>query len=93
MEKFNFRKLLSPEQQKQLAEWDEYYEKRLIEYRNIETKNLIASVKYFMTQMREPRKHFDKDYPATTYDSTFWYILLPEMIRRLDEKPSFTQKI
>jgi len=33
-----------------------------------------------MTQMEQPRRHKDYD---PTYDSTFWLILLPEMIRRL----------
>lgn len=76
----DFIKLLSPEQQTKLAELDEYYEKRLIEYRNMTNENLIVTVKYYMTQMEQPKKH--KDYKPT-YDSAFWLILLPEIIRRL----------
>jgi len=76
----DFRKLLSPEQQIKLAELDEYYEKRLIEYRNMTNGSLIATVKYFMTQMEQPKRH--KDYKPA-YDSVFWLLLLPEIIRRL----------
>ena len=76
----DFRKLFTPEEQTKLAELDEYYEKNLIKYRNITTENLIATVKYYMTQMKEPRRHEEF---KPTYDSTFWYILLPEIIKRL----------
>ncbi len=75
-----FTKLLPPEKQRQLAELNEYYEGKLIQFRNMDTKNLVVTVKYFMTQMKQPKRHKDYD---PTYDATFWLILLPEMIRRL----------
>ena len=83
MPKYEFRKLFTPEKQKLLAELDEYYEKRLIEYRNMETGNLIATTKYFISQMEMYKKH--QDYKPT-YDATFFLLILPELIRRLKEK-------
>lgn len=77
----DLRKHLSPEAQARMAEADEWYEQDLIKFRNLSTANLLTTIKYYTGQMNEPRKH---EFNRPTYDSVFWYIILPEMIRRLE---------
>ena len=76
----DFRRCLSLERQKQIAQQDEFYEQRLIEFRNMRTENLLATAKYYMTQMKEPWKYDPK---APVYDAVFWHLIIPEMMRRL----------
>lgn len=79
-----FKKIiLKPEAQKKIAESSEYYEKRLIEFRNLTKENLIASTKYYMSQMQEPKRH---QFSTPTYDAVFWYIIMPEIIKRLSDE-------
>ena len=59
---------------------DEYYEARLLEFRNLTEKNLITTLKYYMTQMEYPYKYKPN---VPVYDAVFWHIILPELIRRL----------
>lgn len=79
----NFRRYLSPEAQSRMAEADEHYERELIKFRNMSTGNLISSTKYYTGQMREPWKH---EFNRPTYDAVFWYVILPELLRRLQEE-------
>ena len=76
----DLKKCLSPERQKQIAEQDEFYEQRLIEFRNMKTENLLVTIKYYMAQMKEPWKHDPK---APVYDAVFLHLVVPEMMRRL----------
>ncbi len=78
----NFRQYLSPEAQRRMAEADGHYEYELIKFRNMNTENLISSTKYYTGQMKEPWKH---EFNRPTYDSVFWYVILPELLRRLKE--------
>ena len=78
----DFMKFLSPERQKEIAEINQFYEKRLIEFRNMTNQNLISSTKYFCSQMQSPSKYTPG---VPVYDSTFWHIILPELLRRLEK--------
>ena len=42
---------------------------------------LIDTTKYFMSQCSRPRK-----FPCTTYDESVIHMILPEMIKRLEER-------
>jgi len=83
-----FKRLLTPEAQRKIAEADEHYERKLIEVRNMTPENLRASARYYMSQMREPWKH---EFACPTYDAVFWHIFVPEMIRRLGGKDDTTR--
>jgi hypothetical protein len=76
----NFKKLISKEAQHRIAQRDEYYQKRLVEFRNLSKENLVASTKYYLTQMQAP-KHWNPGDPV--YDAVFYYIIIPELLRRL----------
>jgi hypothetical protein len=79
----DFRKCLSPEKQKQMAQVDEFYEGRLIAFRNMKTTNLLSTAKYYMTQMKDPYKYKPGE---PVYDSVFWHLIIPEMMRRLEKE-------
>jgi len=49
-------------------------------FANLSDVNLAASAKYWMQYCAAPRRYFEGD---PVYDSTFWHIIAPEMIRRL----------
>jgi hypothetical protein len=79
----DFVKLLTPEKQKEIAERDEYFRQKLIEFRSMTVDNFVCSAKYFMSQMQAPKKYKPGE---PVYDSTFWYLIIPELFRRLDIK-------
>lgn len=78
----DFRKLMSEEARKRHADADKYYEKELIKYRNMTSKDLKVSAKYYMTQMQEPWKH---EFSCPTYDAVFWHVIIPELLKRLND--------
>lgn len=78
----DFRKLMSEEAQKRHVEADEFYARDFIKFRNMTNKNLRASAKYYMTQMKEPWKH---EFACPTYDAVFWHVVIPELLKRLED--------
>jgi len=76
----DFKKMLTPEAQKRMADADAYYEQSLIKFRNMTNKNLHASAMFYMTQMRDPWKH---EFSTPTYDAVFWHVVIPELLRRI----------
>lgn len=80
---FKLRNVLSEEQRKKLAQRDRYYSQRRSETALLSDKNLVATAKYCMSQMRGA-DHWEPGEPV--YDATFYYVVLPELLKRLDEK-------
>lgn len=80
-----FRDALTPEQRKRLEESMEFMQAREFEYRNMNNDNLIASAKYCMSQMQAPYKHPPG---PPVYDSVFYHIIVPELLRRLGNASS-----
>ena len=76
----NYGKFLSSEVQKKLIERNLHYAERLLEMQKLSTDNLIDTTKYYLSQMSEPR-HWNPDDPV--YDAIFYYIIIPEILRRL----------
>ena len=79
----DFKRLMSEDARKRHAEADEYYAKDLIKFRNMADENLVASAKYYMTQMKEPWKH---EFARPSYDAVFWHVVVPEILRRLEKE-------
>lgn len=77
----DFRKLLKPETQQKMAESDEHYACDLIKFRNLTDKNLVASARYYLSQMKEPWKY---EFTTPTYDATFYHLIIPELLRRIE---------
>ena len=75
-----FYKLLSKQAQEQMARTDEYYREQKNKYQQMSNENLTATIHYFMSQMQIPYKYSQH---APVYDATFYYILVPELLRRL----------
>ena len=82
MKKSIFKSLLSEEARLQMAEQDEYFRNRLIEFRNLSVENLITTAKYYLTQMEAPSKYNSN---APVYDAVFYHLIIPELFRRLDK--------
>lgn len=49
-------------------------------FANLADDDLVASAKFWMQHCQQP-KRFDAD--DCVYDSTFWHIIVPELLRRL----------
>ena len=50
-------------------------------YPKLTDEALIDTAKYFMSQCSRPRK-----FPCTTYDESVIHMILPEMIKRMEDK-------
>lgn len=74
---------LSPETEAELMKARELELNMKDTFRSLSHDSLIASAKYWM-QHCEPPKRFKPDEPI--YDATFWHVILPELIRRLESK-------
>jgi hypothetical protein len=80
MDVMSFKKLLSKERQNEIAANNKWYAERMEEFEQMTDENLADTTEFFLTQMRTPWKH----QPGTpVYDSTFYHILIPEILKRL----------
>lgn len=50
-------------------------------FANLSDADLANSAKFWMQHCEAPRRH---DPGEPVYDSTFWHIILPELLRRLE---------
>lgn len=75
-----FRVILGKEQQRKIAEWNEYYAAKMNEFAGLTNDNLLITAEHYLRQMDVPRR-FQPDQPI--YDATFFYALLPEIFRRI----------
>jgi len=79
----NFKKLLSSEARQRMKEADIYYANRCSEIKSLTNKNLIVTVKHYLSQMEAPSKYKPND---PIYDAVFYYIIVPELLERLNGK-------
>lgn len=52
-------------------------------FRSLSQESLIGTAKFWMQHCEQP-KRFTKGAPI--YDATFWHVIVPELIRRLEMK-------
>lgn len=74
---------LPPEIHEKMKKIREYTSDRRAEFGCLSNSELAVSAKFWMQQCRQP-KEVEPDEPV--YDSTFWHIIVPEMIYRLEQK-------
>lgn len=72
---------LSPEAQARRAEYEAWAAERRQSFQALDNDNLVASAKMYMAQMSPI--HFAPGEPV--YDATMWHIILPELMRRVQE--------
>lgn len=75
-----FRSTLPPEVQAQLQTAREQEQTYKVTFANMDDASLAASAEFWMQHCVAPRRVLP-DEPI--YDSTFWHVIVPEMIRRL----------
>ena len=74
---------LSPELEAKIRACREAHDNHKAVFNNLSDVELAASAQFWMQHCVAPRQVE----PGTpVYDSTFWHIIVPEMIRRLRER-------
>lgn len=53
-------------------------------FANLSDDDLVASARFWMAHCEAPRRHKPGE---PVYDSTFWHIIVPELLRRLEGRP------
>lgn len=76
----SFKKVLTEKQRKKLAAKNEAYAKQCAWAKQLTNANLVRSLKYSLSQMCAPSR-FEPGEPI--YDATVWYVLIPELLKRL----------
>ena len=76
-----FKELLSKEARDRIKKADIYYARKAHNIGKLSNENLISTVKYYLTQMEAPLKY---DPSAPVYESTFFHIIIPELLKRLE---------
>lgn len=73
---------LSPEAEARYAETRAYEEEQKARFANMTDDNLLSSARYYAAQMQPMA------WPPGTpvYDATFWHIIVPELMRRLEDR-------
>lgn len=69
--------------QDRLAAAREAEQHQRVVFANLSDGDLAASARFWMQHCEAPRRH-EPDAPV--YDSTFWHVILPELLRRVDSK-------
>lgn len=75
-----FKFKLSPEAERRRNEHLEWEIRRKAEFANLTNKNLVASARLYMANMRP----LDFAPGEPVYDATMWHIILPELLRRIE---------
>ena len=83
----NFRDLLDPQKRAEMEQRDEYVAKRGHEMRAMDNETFAVAVKLALRQMRDPpvQMYNEKGDAVPTYNSVFWHMYVPELIRRVEE--------
>lgn len=79
----SFQSHLPQHIQDRLAAAQEADQHRRLVFANLSDGDLAASARFWMQHCVAPRR-FDPEEPV--YDSTFWHIIAPELLRRLEAK-------
>lgn len=76
-----FRDLLPPGVREQIAAADAARLERTAVFANLSDSDLVASARFWLAHCVTPKK-----YPPgeLVYDSTFWHVIIPELLRRID---------
>lgn len=80
---FDLTRLLTPEARERIEQSRERAAEKRIEFANMTDESLVASAKFYMGNMQQPRL-FAPGEPV--YDATMWHIILPELLRRIAAK-------
>lgn len=82
----DFRKMMldgmTPERKKAYLGHEEYVARRVEDAEQMDAPSLVATFRYYMTQCTQPANGPE----APVYDSQLWYVLLPELLKRLEDK-------
>ena len=78
----NFTDLLSKEAREELEKAIRQEKTMAESIAALSNKDLKANTEYWMANCDQP-KRFPKGEPV--YDSTFWHIIVPELLKRLDK--------
>lgn len=73
---------LSPEIERELAASREFDNTYKVAFANMSDGNLAASARFWMQHCEAPKRARPGE---PVYDSTFWYIILPELLKRLEK--------
>jgi hypothetical protein len=73
---------LSPELHARIERDRQAHEDQRIAFVNLSDSDLAASARFWLQHCQAPRQ---VKAGTVVYDSTFWHIIVPEMIRRLGE--------
>lgn len=73
---------LTPEAQARAAETRQWLSERQAQFGSMSDESLAANAKFYMRQMTPVR--FAPGEPV--YDATMWHVILPELMRRVEEK-------
>lgn len=77
-----FKFKLTPEAEARYREVRDMEERALAKFANMTDANLISSARYYMAQC-EPKRWAPGE---PVYDATLWHIILPELMRRVEQK-------
>lgn len=73
---------LSPEAQARVDEYRGWANERKATFASLDDDNLVTTAKIYIANMRP--MHFAPGEPV--YDATMWHIILPELMRRVQER-------
>ncbi|TCU34131.1 hypothetical protein EV129_113115 [Rhizobium azibense] len=73
---------LTPEAHARAVETRRWQEEKVAQFASMTNESLAANAKFYARQMEPVR--FAPGEPI--YDATMWHVILPELIRRLDNK-------
>lgn len=73
---------LTPEDQARAAETRQWLAERQSQFASMSDESLVANAKFYMRQMTPVR--FAPGEPV--YDATMWHVILPELMRRVEER-------
>lgn len=74
---------LTPEAELELAVAREYELTQKQTFKSLTDESLIVSAKFWMVHCQMPKRIAPEE---PIYDSTMWHAIIPELIRRLEEK-------
>ncbi|GHB33711.1 hypothetical protein GCM10007094_23160 [Pseudovibrio japonicus] len=73
---------LTPEAEARAAQFKIWHEEQMARFANLNNSDLAASTRLYMANMDPIR--FAPGAPV--YEATMWHVIIPELLRRLEEK-------
>ena len=78
----DFTRILTEEQRRTLSFRNDLYAEQNRHAKLLTDENLVATVRYYMGQMSEPR--WKPGEPV--YDGVLWHVMIPELLLRLGQR-------